>query len=104
MRHATPLRNLLAVCALAIAVASCTAVSGRETAGEYVDDTVMTTRVKAAIFEEPSLKSLQVGVESFQNVVQLSGFVDSAESKATAGRLAANVDGVRSVRNDLVVR
>lgn len=104
MRHSTRLRNFLVICALAVSVASCAAVSGRETTGEYVDDTTITTKVKAAIFDEPSLKSLQISVETFQDVVQLSGFVDSSQSKSKAGDLARNVRGVRSVKNDLIVR
>ena len=104
MRKFTQLRSLLIVCSLAVSIAACSAISGRETAGEYVDDATITTKVKAAIFDEPSLKSLQVSVETFQDVVQLSGFVDSPRSKAKAGELARGVHGVRSVKNDLVVR
>ena len=91
-------------CALAASLAACAAMSGRETAGEYVDDATITTKVKAAIFDEPSLKSMEVSVETFQDVVQLSGFVDSPRTKAKAGELARGVRGVRSVKNDLVVR
>lgn len=98
------LRSVLVAAALSGTVAGCAAVSGRETAGEYVDDSTITTRVKSAIFGEPSLKSMQVSVETFQNVVQLSGFVDSGSAKAKAGDLARNVSGVTGVRNDLVVR
>jgi osmotically-inducible protein OsmY len=104
MHRPTQLRSFFAVCALAISLAACSAISGRETAGEYVDDATITTKVKAAILDEPSLKSLQVNVETFQDVVQLSGFVDSSQSKSKAGQLARAVDGVRSVKNDLVVR
>lgn len=104
MRHSTPFRTLFLACALAVSVASCAAVSGRETTGEYVDDAVITAKAKAAIFDEPSLRTLQVHVESFQDVVQLSGFVDSQDSKTKAGRLVAGIQGVRSVKNDLVVR
>ena len=98
------IKTFLIAGALAVSVAACAAFSGRETTGEYVDDATITTKVKTAIFEEPSLKSLQVSVETFQDVVQLSGFVDSSQSKAKAGELARNVQGVRSVKNDLVVR
>jgi hyperosmotically inducible periplasmic protein len=98
------LKRFLAVCAIATSITACAAVSGRETTGEYIDDAVITTKVKTAIFDEPSLKPMQVSVETFQNVVQLSGFVDSQRTKATAGDIARRVDGVRSVKNDLVVR
>ncbi len=75
-----------------------------ETSGEYIDDSVITAKVKAAILDEPSLKSLQIGVTTYKNVVQLSGFVDSTQSVALAGTVAARVQGVASVKNDLVVK
>jgi osmotically-inducible protein OsmY len=75
-----------------------------ETAGEYVDDSVITTRVKAALLNEPSLKSLQINVKTYRDVVQLSGFVDSAQSARLAGRVAEGVKGVVTVRNDLIVK
>lgn len=96
--------KILAVLAVVVALSGCTVFSGRETAGEYVDDATITTRVKAAIFNDPGLKSLEISVETMQDVVQLSGFVDSAQSKAKAGEIASNVEGVRQLRNNLVVR
>jgi osmotically-inducible protein OsmY len=75
-----------------------------ETAGEYVDDTVITTRVKAALLNEPTLKSFQINVKTYRDVVQLSGFVDSAQAAQLAGRVTEGVTGVRSVRNDLIVK
>jgi hyperosmotically inducible periplasmic protein len=98
------IQTFLIAGALAVSLAACAAVSGRETAGEYIDDATITAKVKTAIFNEPSLKSLQVSVETFQDVVQLSGFVDTAQTKAKAGDVARNVRGVRAVKNDLVVR
>jgi osmotically-inducible protein OsmY len=83
-------------------VAGCAAISGRETPGEYVDDATITTKVKASIISELGLK--QIGVETMQNVVQLSGFVDSSQVKARAGEIARGISGVKEVRNDLVVR
>jgi osmotically-inducible protein OsmY len=104
MRNEHRLRNLVVVMLLAVSVAACDAISGRETPGEYVDDTTITTRVIAEIIKDPSLKKFQVSVETFQNVVQLSGFVDSSQNVSRAGELARSVPGVRSVRNDLIVR
>jgi osmotically-inducible protein OsmY len=89
---------------LAILLSSCAAFSGRETAGEYVDDTSITTSVKNNIFQDPSLKMFQIHVETFKNQVQLSGFVDSQEEIARAGQIAKNVNGVQSVKNSLVIR
>ncbi len=104
MRNPIPLRNSLMIVVLAASAAACSAISGRETPSEYVDDATITTKVKAAIFDDPSLKVLQVNVETFQNVVQLSGFVDSTQSENRAVELARNVSGVRSVKDDIIVR
>lgn len=72
-----------------------------ERAGEYIDDTVLTTKVKAAIFNEPNLKSAEINVETFKGVVQLSGFVSSAEAQRRAVEVARGVEGVKSVKNDM---
>jgi osmotically-inducible protein OsmY len=82
----------------------CAATHKRESTGEYVDDAVITTKVKTAIFNEPTLKTMQINVETFKGDVQLSGFVDSAESVDKAEAVARNVNGVVSVKNDLVVK
>ena len=104
MRNANRLRSFLVVLALTTSLAGCAVMSGRETVGEYVDDATITTKVKAAMFDDPALKVMQIGVETMQNVVQLSGFVDSEQTKARAGERARSVEGVREVKNDLVVR
>lgn len=98
------MRKVLAMFALAVVLSGCTVFSGRETAGEYVDDATVTSRVKAAIFNDPKLKSMEISVETMQDVVQLSGFVDSAQSKSKAGEIAGNIEGVRQLRNNLVIR
>jgi osmotically-inducible protein OsmY len=104
MSNANWLRSVLVALALTTSLDACTVMSGRETVGEYVDDATITTKVKAAMFDDPSLKVMQIGVETMQNVVQLSGFVDSEQTKARAGERARSVEGVREVKNDLVVR
>jgi osmotically-inducible protein OsmY len=76
----------------------------KESTGEYVDDTVITSKVKAEIFNDPMLKVLQINVESFKGVVQLSGFVDSAKAADRAEVVAGSVKGVTSVKNSLVVK
>jgi hyperosmotically inducible protein len=81
VRNANGLKRVLAALALTTSLAACAAMSGRETAGEYVDDAMITTKVEAAMFDDPSLKVMQIGVETMQDVVQLSGFVDSAPIK-----------------------
>ena len=87
---------------LAIVLASllgCASTARQEGTGEYVDDTVLTTKVKAAIFNEPSLKSAEINVETFKGVVQLSGFVSSQANIERAVQVARGVPGVNSVKN-----
>ncbi len=100
----TPLLRVLAACAMLGTVAACTPTTTRESPGQYVDDSAVTAKVKAAILAEPGLRSLQIGVETYKGAVQLSGFVNSPEARARAGSVTAAVPGVGSVRNDLVVK
>ena len=79
----------------------CASTAKQEGTGEYVDDTVVTTKVKAAIFNEPSLKSAEINVETFKGVVQLSGFVSSQAAENKAVDVARTVPGVKSVKNDM---
>ena len=79
----------------------CAGTATTEGTGEYVDDTVITTKVKAAIFNEPTLKSAEINVETFKGVVQLSGFVRSQANIATAIEVARGVNGVTSVRDGM---
>ena len=79
----------------------CASTAKQEGSGEYVDDTVITTKVKAAIFNEPSLKSAEINVETFKGVVQLSGFVTSQAAENKAVEVARTVGGVKSVKNDM---
>jgi osmotically-inducible protein OsmY len=79
----------------------CAGTATKEGTGEYVDDTVITTKVKAAIFNEPSLKSTEVNVETFKGTVQLSGFVNSRADISKAVAVASGVAGVTSVKNDM---
>ena len=82
----------------------CAATPKQEGTGEYIDDTVLTTKVKAAVFNEPSLKSAEINVETFKGVVQLSGFVNSRADINKAVELARGVKGVTSVKNDMRVK
>ena len=79
----------------------CAGTSTKEGTGEYFDDTVITTKVKAAIFNEPSLKSAEINVETFKGAVQLSGFVSSAANISRAVEIARGVGGVTSVKNNM---
>jgi osmotically-inducible protein OsmY len=89
------------IAALLMSMLGCASTPKQEGTGEYIDDTVITTKVKAAIFNEPALKSLEINVETFKGVVQLSGFVSSRENINTAVQVARGVRGVTSVRNDM---
>jgi len=98
-----PLRffSVLFFAVLLTAVIGCAPTPTREGTGEYVDDSVITTKVKAAIFNEPSLKSAEINVETFRGVVQLSGFVSSQANITRAIEVARGVDGVKSVKDDM---
>jgi osmotically-inducible protein OsmY len=94
------LATLVGVVFVALAV-GCASTANKEGTGEYVDDTVVTGKVKAAIFNEPTLKSAEINVETFKGAVQLSGFVSSKEAENTAVAVARKVAGVTSVKNDM---
>jgi osmotically-inducible protein OsmY len=85
-------------------VVGCAGTPKQEGTGEYVDDTVITSKVKTAIFNEPSLKSAEINVETFKGTVQLSGFVTSRANIDTAVGVARGVPGVTSVKNDMRVK
>jgi len=82
----------------------CASTPKKESTGEYIDDSVITTKVKAALVEDPVTKAYQINVETFKGEVQLGGFVDSAQAKAKAGEVARGVKGVKSVKNNLAVK
>ena len=82
-------------------VVGCASTATKEGTGEYVSDSAITTSVKAAILNAPTLKVSEINVETFKGTVQLSGFVSSAENIATASSVARSVKGVKSVKNDL---
>jgi hyperosmotically inducible protein len=82
----------------------CASTRTQEGTGQYVDDSVITTKVKAAILGEPGLKVSEINVETFKGVVQLSGFVSSRDDVRSAVRVASAVNGVKSVKNDMQVK
>jgi osmotically-inducible protein OsmY len=92
------------IAALLLLTLGCASTPQRESTGEYIDDSVITSKVKAAIFNQPSLKVLQINVETTKNVVHLSGSVATQVEMNTAVELARSVEGVRSVRNDLKLK
>jgi osmotically-inducible protein OsmY len=98
------LRNLAAVAAISLGVAACAVAEGQSTAGQYVDDATISTQVRAKIVNDPNVKLSQVDVRTLNQEVQLSGFVDNLAAKTRAGEIARSVNGVKSVKNDIVVR
>ena len=97
-------RNIAFALMAGVALSGCDALMSRETIGEYGHDTGITTSVKSAIAAERSLHMFQISVETLKDVVQLSGFVGTQAEKRKAGEIAANVEGVKSVKNNLIVR
>lgn len=95
--------SFFAVLAL-LATSACSATSTQESTGEMVDSTVVSTKVRAAIAADDQLSIFPIDVETYRGVVQLSGFVNSAEEKRRAEQVASGIDGVRQVQNDLVVK
>jgi osmotically-inducible protein OsmY len=84
-----------------VSVVGCASTSQQEGTGQYIDDSVITAKVKAAIFEDPTTKASEINVETYKGVVQLSGFVISQDAANRAIELARGVKGVKSVKNDM---
>lgn len=104
------MRTLYLISAITLAsllagpMAACTSTSTQESTGEYIDDVAISNKVRAEFIGDKDLNVFKIDVETFKGVVQLSGFVNSAEIKARAGRVAAGVEGVTSVRNNLIIK
>lgn len=96
--------SLILAAVLMTGLVACSATPKQESTGQYLDDTTITTKVKAAIFNEPSLKSAEINVETFKGTVQLSGFVSSQTSIDRAVLLTSGVGGVKSVKNDMRIK
>ena len=101
-------RNIVILCLVILMLiatfAACASTPKQESTGEYVDDSVITTKVKSLLAADDFLKSFQIGVETFKGAVQLSGFVNSQKAVDKAGEIAQSVKGVTSVKNDLIVK
>lgn len=103
MRHSW-LAAAVATLLMGSPLVSCSETATQESTGQYVDDATITTKVKAALINDQALKAFQIGVETYKNVVQLSGFVDTRQQAERAQEIAAKVSGVRSVQNNLIVK
>jgi osmotically-inducible protein OsmY len=104
MKIARPMVQSMLVLLVLAVIAGCAATRTQESTGQYTDSSVITAKVKAAIFDDKTLKVYDITVETFKDVVQLSGFVNSAEIKNRAGVVAGSVSGVKSVKNDLIIK
>lgn len=103
MKQLNRITLFLATLAMIVMV-GCASTSQKEGAREYIDDSVITTKVKAAVLNEPTLKSMEINVETFKGVVQLSGFVNSQSDINKAVEITRSVKGVSSVKNDMRVK
>jgi len=83
---------------------ACASTSKHESSGQYIDDSVITSKVKTQLAADDFLKSFQISVETYKGVVQLSGFVDSQTAIDKAGQITRSVNGVKSVKNNLIVK
>lgn len=95
---------LILAALMASTVVACTSTPTQQSAGESIDDGVLTAKVKAALIEDPVTKAHQINVETFKGQVQLSGFVESSEARSRALQLARDVDGVKNVKDALEIR
>jgi len=101
-------RNMLIGCFVLLmmiaALVACASTPKQEGTGEYVDDSVITTKVKSLLVADDFLKSFEIGVETRKGIVQLSGFVGNQKAIDKAGEIARSVKGVKSVKNDLILK
>jgi hyperosmotically inducible protein len=104
MKQLSKFLSTLFLAVMLVSVVGCAATSKQEGTGEYIDDSAITTKVKAAIFNEPTLKVAEINVETFKGVVQLSGFVSSQTAVNKAVEVARGVSGVKSVKNDMRIK
>jgi osmotically-inducible protein OsmY len=94
----------MATLMLIAVIGACASTSTRESTGEYVDDSVITTKVKSMLAADDFLKSFKIGVKTYRGVVQLSGFVNSQKAVDKATEIVKGVNGVKDIKNDLIVK
>jgi hyperosmotically inducible protein len=104
MKKSYTVIRFLVVLMMIAAFVACASTPKQESTGEYVDDSVITAKIKTQLATDDFLKSFQIRVESRKGIVQLSGFVNSQDAVDKAGKIAGGVEGVKSVKNDLIVK
>jgi osmotically-inducible protein OsmY len=98
------MRNVLITAALTLALGACSVMRGQESMKDYTSDAAITTSVKSKYATDSGVAATSISVETMEGIVQLSGFAKSAEEKSRAEAIAKDVKGVKSVRNNIVVR
>ncbi|CAM2965081.1 BON domain-containing protein [Rariglobus hedericola] len=88
----------------AVLTSGCAGTATKESTGEYIDNSAITTKVKSAFASDEMVKGREITVESFRGTVQLSGFVNTSAEKDRAGRIAGSVEGVTDVKNNIIVK
>jgi len=96
--------HFLVLLMLIATFAACASTRTRESTGEYVDDSVITTKVKSLLASDDFIKSFQISIETYQGTVQMSGFVDSQKAVDKAKEIVKSVKGVKSIKNNLIVK
>lgn len=103
MRIAHRISTILS-CLFVVTLAACASTSEHASTGEYIDDTMITGKIKAALVDDAELKATEINVETYKGTVQLSGFVAAPENIPKAVKLARGIKGVKDVKNDIVVK
>ncbi len=100
------LKHLGWILCLAISLGSfgCAGTRTEQSTGEVIDSSAITAKIKAALVDDPMVSAMQIKVNTFRGVVQLSGFVDTSQQRERAQKIAEGIDGVRDVHNDIVVK
>jgi hyperosmotically inducible periplasmic protein len=98
------LRSWLLLAGLSLALGGCAGTGKQESTGEFVDDTIITTKVKTALIDDREVRARNISVATFKGVVHLSGTTADAHESWKAAQIARNVKGVKAVRNDIVVK
>ena len=104
MKHLGKYLSALFMAVMLVTIVGCASTSTQDGTGEYVDDSIITAKVKAAILNEPTLKSVEINVETFKGAVQLSGFVSSQAAINKAVDVTRHISGVKSVKNDMRIK
>ena len=104
MKHLGKYLSAFFMAVMLVTIVGCASTSKQDGTGEYVDDSIITAKVKAAILNEPTLKSVEINVETFKGAVQLSGFVSSQAAINKAVDVTRHISGVKSVKNDMRIK